>query len=93
MRYTYYWINERNGPAYSVETDRSYGRYYLVPPLTLAKKVWCRGPKGGIQLVRCNWWHSDEGEHTQVGYITNIPAAMQEFSWIVLSATPTTFRI
>lgn len=96
-RFTYYWLN-RDGTAHTAASNENYSghwRHWMPEPLRLAKKVWVQGPKGGTQLVRPAWgWESDrETGWNQVGYITNIPEAMSEFSWIVLTAQPINIRI
>lgn len=93
--FTYYWLNS-DGTVNSATSNENYGRWrhWTPQPLSLAKKVWVQGPKGGTQLVRASWWDpGPEAGWNRVGYITNIPEAMSEFSWIVLAARPINIRI
>lgn len=94
-KFNYYWI-DREGKTFSAGSDHNYGRwrYSMTEPLNKAKKVWVQGPKGGTQLVRAPWMQSErEAGYNYIGYITNIPEAMQEFAWVVLTATPLNIRI
>lgn len=94
-RHTYYWI-DRDGNVNSVKSNNNYGanRWWRPDVFASAKKVWRQGPKGGVQLIKSPWYGPDrELGWNYLGYITNIPEAMAEFSWVVLSAVPVNIRI
>ena len=94
-KFAYYWINH-DGTVNTATSDENYGRWrnWMPEPLRQAKKVWAQGPSGGTQLIRAPWLASErETGWNYVGYITNIPEAMSEFSWVVLTAQPINIRI
>lgn len=94
FKFTYYWLND-DGQAHKAGSDENYGRWrnYMPQVLRQAKKVWAQGPSGGTQLIRYNWWLEEDGTAESIGYITNHPQAMAEFSWVVLAAKPLNIRI
>lgn len=95
-RHTYYWIN-RDGTVNSAKSNFNYGeghRWLKPDRFIAAKKVWRQGPKGGVQLIKAPWYGPDREEGwNYLGYITNNPEAMREFSWAILSAVPVNIRI
>lgn len=93
-RHTYYWINQ-DGTVNSVKSNNNYGaKCWWRPDLFVtAKKVWRQGPKGGVQLIKTPWLPDREEGWNYLGYITNNPEAMREFSWAILSAVPVNIRI
>lgn len=96
-KFTYYLLNKDGTVGYA-KSNENYGgkwaRWHRPDQFRAAKKVWVQGPKGGTQLIRAPWYGPDkETGWNKVGYITNIPEAMSEFSWVVLAAQPINIRI
>jgi len=79
-RYTYYGVKDDSAWKLALDNKLRTNINYIPRLMRESDQVWCQGPRGGVQLIKGDYWNY------WATYLRQESEHMKQFVWIKLRA-------